>query len=186
MLEDEERQLSSAEPTADQFELYALYREYIKHEDDLMGSRLGACLTLTSFLLAASMVILGSMVSVIAKMDVDSNRLAVLLLFGTGIHGVLAWIGHFSATVRSESILAATKAIGLLRDQGNETFRAQIASGKLPPLTNGRLLEPDEMRELESGLTLMRHIPRMMQRLWLVIGASPLLLLAAVGFHRFA
>ena len=159
-------------------DLYKLHRDYIQHEDGLIGIRLGSFLTLTSFLLAASMIILSGMLTAVTR-KIPVVELMMVLTLGTIVHLVLARLGYLSARLTDTSIRAAISSLGLVRDAGNRLFADQIRAGLVPPLTNGRLLKPDELDQMESGTKFMRHLPAHMLRLWIVIGAAPVLLQAA-------
>ena len=165
-------------------DIYNVYRDYIKHEDSLLGSRLSSFLTMNSFMIGASVIILGSMIGALSRLKLDSDRLLILVCLGTVIHTILAVTGRESAKLTATSIQAATDALAKLRDHGNERLEAGIARKDFPPVTNARLLTDAEKGLLDTGTGIMRGIPLQMATIWLLIGIMPFLMLVLVVMAR--
>lgn len=72
-----------------------------------MNTRLSSFLSMNSFLIGFSVLILGGMLSAASRMSVDAKLLALLAL-GTLVHSILAYIGYDAARLTRSSIQAAT------------------------------------------------------------------------------
>jgi|GEM_PF-3149010 hypothetical protein len=172
-----------AKPLSD-LEIYNVFRDYIKHEDGLMNTRLSSFLSMNSFLIGFSVLILGGMLSAASRMSVDAKLLALLAL-GTLVHSILAYIGYDAARLTRSSIQAATDSLKILREKGNARLAAPIANGDFPHLTDARELSRREKAALEKGSGIMRGFPRHMQRMWFIMGITPVLVTSLAAYLRF-
>jgi hypothetical protein len=164
--------------------LFELYRDYMKHEDSLLTSRLGTFLTMNTFMIGASVVILGGILQLLTKSDLQPERMALLVAIGTFVHSMIAVIGGRSAELTRISINAATQSLAFLRDKGNHRLRAAITRGDLPYLTNGRGLSKSEREKLDRGSGIMRGIPAMMKWMWILFGLIPAPIVVAVFYAQ--
>ena len=156
-----------------ELQLYELYRDYIKHEDALLSSRLSSFLAMNTFLIGASVIILGGIAQVLSKADISPERAAVLATFGAIINTLVAGFGSWSAGLTRISLMAATEALAILRDKGNYRLRSGITRGDLPYLTNARGLAESERKKLDKGTGIMRGIPGGMRWMWLALLVMP-------------
>ena len=159
--------------------VFEFYRDYMKHEDSLLGSRLNSYLTMNTFLIGGSVVILGAMIQLMSNNDLSRERMLFLIAGAAFVHCVIAYIGHKAAELTRSSLMAATHSLAILRDKGNHRLRQAIARGDLPHLSNARGLSAHERHGLDQGTDIMRGIPRMMKSVWLVMALVPVPLLAS-------
>lgn len=159
-----------------ELQLYNVYRDYMIHEDGLLGSRLGSFLTMNSFLIGASALVLGGIVQVLLRDDLQPKRVAIVTGLALAVHSMLCRIGHIAAKLTAISIHAATLSLAAMRDNGNYRLRHAISRGDLPFLTNGRGLSRKERGDLDRGSDIMRGIPDMMRGMWFLIGIVPVLI----------
>ncbi|NIJ64393.1 hypothetical protein FHR20_001324 [Sphingomonas leidyi] len=172
-----------AKPLSD-LEIYNVFRDYIKHEDGLMNTRLSSFLSMNSFLIGFSVLVLGGMLSAASRMRPDTKLLALLAL-GTLVHAILAYIGYDAARLTRSSIQAATDSLKILREKGNIRLAAPIARGDFPHLTDARELSDREKAALERGSGIMRGFPRHMQRMWFIMGTTPVLVTGLAAYLWF-
>lgn len=161
-------------------EVFTIFRDYIKHEDGLLSSRLSSFLAMNTFLIGASALVLGGMLQLLAKESIFSVRTITIVSFAAFLHSVIAVIGLISAMLTATSIHAATDALAILRDKGNSRLRNAIRRGDIPFLTNARGLTAKERGKLDRGTGIMRWIPSIMQIMWVILGLIPLAVIALV------
>lgn len=178
-------QEEGAKQPLSELEIYNVYRDYIKHEDGLMNARLSSFLTMNSFLIGLSVLILGGMLNILIKGSPHPERLLPLMILGTLLHTVLAWIGRDAANLTESSIQAATDSLKILRDDGNRKLASAIERGQLPYLTDARELDPGEKKKLETGSGIMRGFPRHMKHFWLFLAVTPLLITGFAALIQF-
>ena len=132
-------------------QLHQLYRDYIKHEDDLINQRTTWFIQLHSFLIAAYGVAFVAIVSSFNFTNVDplvadcSRALGALFLFA------ITCVGMSSALSASRSVAAASHAIDTLARTGNALIGGRPDGHLFPRLTWGGA-DPGEYADgLERG-----------------------------------
>jgi hypothetical protein len=134
--------------------VYDQFRDYVKHEDELINARISRTLLLHGFLLAAYGLLLQAVTSVLSKpLGIDSNRcdginfngcatpqLQDVILLTNNLTTLIAILGVISAIGSILGVTAAKNAIDRLDDtyKAFATEYAEIAKAlMLPTLTGG-------------------------------------------------
>lgn len=176
--------------SADQLRLFELYRDYIKHEDELINHRVGWFIQLHSFLIASYGIIFAALVTTFSAQGAPAfGGVAIQVLAAALLVGI-ALIGLESAGAAEGSIAAAHDAITSL----NQSWKAQVARWgegcSLPDIIRGaRRLDSKEQAARRSdadGSELHRKLPLALQRLWKVSFAVPGAFVGLAAWAAFA
>lgn len=151
--------------------LYAVYRDYLKHEDGLVNNRVGWFIQLHSFLIASYVIILSALIASFApegQFLVDPHRVR---LAGFMVLVALAAIGIGSSVAAYQSIRGAVIAIEALRERWRQVRDVVPGCEHLPDLAGG-----GSEVAVRRGLWLHSLLPLGITGLWLFSLAIPIML----------
>ncbi len=167
-------------PQSDAIALFNVYRDYIKHESDLMNVRMTWFLTTQAFLFSSYALLNQKRISSGAFEIVKSwqefigDFTQLKLRFSTMILILICFFGYFIARRSYISVRAASHAIMKLRDRWNEEMPNDNTFPRLPGITGG-----GDEKAMNEGWALAASLPRAAMVIWVLIAVAHTFLLRA-------
>jgi hypothetical protein len=150
-------------------EVYEIYRDYIKHEDNLINNRVGWFIQLHSFLIATYGILFAALMSSYFPQGTATIDPAIPQKVACAILAMVALVGIFSSLSAIMSIDAADRAITKLSKTWDGVSEGWAADRRiLPPLIGGGDTKNDRL-----GARFHLWLPRVMLAVWIVSMCVP-------------
>ncbi len=167
-------------PQSEAIALFNVYRDYIKHESNLMNVRMTWFLTAQAFLFSCYALLnqkrisAGSFEFVRSWHEFISDITDLKLKFSTVILMLICFFGYLTAHRSYISVRAASLAIMALKNKWEADTAQNGAFLSLPGITGG-----GDDKAMNEGWASSAFLPRAATAIWLLIAISHGLLLRA-------
>ncbi len=165
-------------PQSDAIALFNVYRDYIKHENNLMNVRMTWFLTTQAFLFSSYALLnqkrisAGAFELVRSWQEFIGDFTELKFKFSTMILILICFFGYFIARRSYLSLRAASRAIVKVRDKWNAEMPDDEAFPRLPAISGG-----GDETAMNEGWALAASLPRAAMTIWVLIAVAHIFLL---------